>query len=238
MVTLILAAAALGAAVLVWPPSLRARALGLGTEPAGPASDHRPRRRRRTTRAARERAQAVLQLLEGIVPAVQVGVPPAQAVAVAVESAQIREPGLRADLEALARAGRDGHELGPAWTELADRHELTALAEVGRAWTLSDRLGTPLAEALTSATSSLRARLEHERRVRVLTAGPRATMQLLTLLPLGGAGLAPLIGVSPAQVYTGPVVLLAGVPGVILLLLGRAMVARMVRRATAERSIA
>lgn len=223
-----------GLAVMTWPHR-RAVLPGAEVEPAA-ASVRRPRRRR-TSRADRERSRAVLQLLEAVAPAVEAGVPPAQAVQVAVRTTRISDATLRADLDQLVEAGVQGHDLGPLWLGMADRHQWDAIAEVGRAWTLSDRFGSPLADALATATATMRARIEHERKVHTLIAGPRATMQLLTLLPVCGLGLAPIIGVPLTEVYSARVLLLAGVPGITLLLLGRALVARMVRRATAQQAL-
>ncbi|MDE9366950.1 type II secretion system F family protein [Luteipulveratus sp. YIM 133132] len=233
---LTLAVVTLVAAFALWPARTPGRGLvlpdraGAVDPPTGPRSG-------RAARNARARTQAVLQILESVTPAVRAGVPPAQAVALAVRTSTGDDTSLRGDLEEMAVAADAGAELGPLWTDMAGRRQVDGLAEVGRAWTLSDRLGTPLTDALSSATESVRARLEHERRVQVLTAGPRATMQLLTLLPVGGLLLAPLIGVSPAQAYSGPLILLAGLPGVALLLVGRWTVRRMVRSATAERGL-
>lgn len=227
--------------VLLWPARSATAATVLDPEPLKPMAPpgNRLWAGRRAKRSTNQ-ATAVLQVLEGIGPAVEAGVPPGQAVEMALLTGDsaITDAGLRRDLERLVEAGRAGDELGPIWTAIAHQHQLPAMVEVGRAWSLSERLGSPLAVALDTATQALRAHLDHQRQVRVLTAGPRATMQLLTLLPVAGVGLSSLIGVSPAQVYAGPVLLLAVLPGLGLLLTGRALVARMVRNATRERGIA
>ncbi|KNX36119.1 type II secretion system F family protein [Luteipulveratus halotolerans] len=223
-----------GLAVMTWPHR-RAVLPGAEVEPITPPV-RRPRRRR-ASRADRERSRTVLRLLDSVAPAVEAGVPPAQAVEVAVRTTRIHDAALRSDVDQLVEAGAQGHDLGPLWLRMAERHHSDAIGEVGRAWTLSDRFGSPLADALATATATMRARIEHERKVHTLIAGPRATMQLLTLLPVGGLGLAPIIGVPLSEVYSARVLVLAGVPGIALLLIGRYAVARMVRRATAQQAL-
>lgn len=193
----------------------------------------------RSRSSREEQGRALLQVLESIAPAVREGVPPARALAITVGSAgqELTEGDVADDLRRLAQHGAEGRALGPAWVELGRRHQLPALAQVGRAWTLSERMGCPLADALATATGGLRSRLEHERQLRTLTAGPRATMQLLSLLPVAGLALAMLIGVDPRQIYTGPVLLLAVAPGLALLVAGRLLVRAMVHRATRERRL-
>ena len=62
-------------------------------------------------------------------------------------------------------------------------------------------------------------------------AGPRATMQLLTVLPLVGLALAWLAGLGPQTVLLSPTALLTVVPGIGLILAGRALAGRLIARA-------
>src|SRR5690606_21478163 len=85
------------------------------------------------------------------------------------------------------------------------------LGRVARAWALSERTGAGLAEAVEAAARSGRQAVDHTRRVRAATAGARASVTLLTLLPVGGTGV-----------------------GLLLVLAGRLVVARMVTRVEAS----
>uniref|UniRef100_UPI003B8491F6 hypothetical protein n=1 Tax=Segeticoccus rhizosphaerae TaxID=1104777 RepID=UPI003B8491F6 len=74
-------------------------------------------------------------------------------------------------------------------------------------------------------------RLRSGRRVEAASAGARATMNLLTVLPVGGAAVAAMLGISPIALYTqSPLALGCLVLGLALLMVGRLMVRRMVRR--------
>ena len=65
------------------------------------------------------------------------------------------------------------------------------------AWSLSEDLGVALAPSMATSAKVLRARVQARRRLDASTAGARATMHLLTLLPLAGllAGFA--FGLTP-----------------------------------------
>ena len=66
-----------------------------------------------------------------------------------------------------------------------------------------------------------------------MTAGPRATMQLLTALPILGVGIASFLGVPPWQLYAGRLGLTVLVLGALFLTAGRLLTRRMIRRAAA-----
>lgn len=101
------------------------------------------------------------------------------------------------------------------------------------AWRISEQTGASLADGLDVAADLMTARHDDARRVREVTAGARATIRLLTVLPLAGLVGGPLLGVTPAQLTTAP---LAGCValGLALLVGGRVWVAALVRRATRE----
>jgi tight adherence protein B len=65
------------------------------------------------------------------------------------------------------------------------------------AWAQSEELGTPLADAVATCAAARQADHGHELRRRSASAGPRASMQLLTALPVLGPGLATLVGLGP-----------------------------------------
>jgi len=198
-------------------------------------------RRRALPRRRRPGADldAITGLLEGIGPALTAGVTPAAAVATSatLAAARVTHPGLRADLTQLARHAGDGDELAHWWAQLYAKHRIAALDDVARAWALSEELGCPLGDALRAATTMLREQVDLERRITVATAGPRATMQLLTALPLLGVAIASLIGVPPWQLYAGPLGLTVLLLGALFVVAGRLLTRRMIRRASAPAAV-
>ena len=134
------------------------------------------------------------------------------------------------ELTQLAGSARTGEPLAPLWSMLATRYPQAGLEPVARAWALSDRVGCGLSAALNSAVESMREQEEHRRRVSAATAGPRATMQLLTLLPVAGVAVCAVIGVNPVRLYSGPGGLAALAAGLVLLWCGRAAITRMIAR--------
>lgn len=182
---------------------------------------------------------AVTGMLEGIAPALAAGVAPATAVATSASlaAARVSRPGLRQDLKTLGRQAAEGAELAPLWDHLHERHRIVALDDVARAWALSEQLGCPLGDALRAATTMLREQVDLERRIATATAGPRATMQLLTVLPVLGVAVASLIGVPPWRLYAGPLGLTVLAMGALFVIAGRLLTRRMIRRAAAPRAL-
>lgn len=108
---------------------------------------------------------------------------------------------LSAELRTVARADSD----------------LTFLAA---AWHLTDHFGVAAAPAARTAADVLRQRAAATERRTVLLAGPRASMWLLTLLPLTGPGVAMVLGLPVTEVYGEPVALGATAVGLLLTGLG------------------
>lgn len=108
-----------------------------------------------------------------------------------------------------------------------------------RAWSLSDELGAPLADAVETCARVVRREEEARRRRVAVVAGPRASMWLLTALPVAGPVAALLVGVDVGAVYVesaaGRVGLLAGG---LLTGLGWWLSRRILRRATRPRRYA
>lgn len=71
------------------------------------------------------------------------------------------------------------------------------------AWHLADELGAPLASALGLVAERARARALTTARVRSATAGARASMSVLMLLPLSGPLVGMVFGVDPWHLYFG-----------------------------------
>ncbi len=216
-------------ALMCWP-------LRVQRPPAGARSSLMPRqlvsRLRRRRRVALPSRAAFTTLVQSIAPAVEAGVPPALAVAAAasVTARTTDDAALSADLTGLALSAGRGEPLAPVWSMLAARYPMAALDPVARAWALSDRVGCGLSDALTTAVDSMREQEEHRRRVSAATAGPRATMQLLTLLPIAGVAVCAVIGVNPIRLYSGPAGLGALALGLALLWCGRIVIRRMIAR--------
>lgn len=224
----LLAAVCVSLALLCWPGR------------RGPAIPLRERKRsirwrRRGRKAENADLDALTTMVEGIAPAIAAGVTPATAVATSalLTAATVSAPALRDDLRVLARQSAAGAELAPLWARMESRHGVSALGEVARAWGLSEQLGCAIGDALAAATAMMREQLDLERRITGATAGPRATMQLLTMLPMLGIGIAMVIGVPPWRLYAGPLGITVLFLGGGFVLVGRLLTQWMIRRASA-----
>lgn len=94
------------------------------------------------------------------------------------------------------------------------------LAFLAAAWQLSDEFGVAAAPAARESAAVLRERAAGDDRRTVLAAGPRASMWLLTLLPLSGPVVALVLGLPVGEVYGSSVALVAAVCGLLLTGLG------------------
>lgn len=132
-------------------------------------------------------------------------------------------PGVAAEVVALLRGERME---GPSCGALAP-----AASVIGQARDLSQAAGVPLADSWEAAAGLLR---EHEavrRRVAVALAGPRATMRILTLLPVAGPLVGAVFAVDPWRMYAGsPVALGCLGLGMALLAFGRWWCGQLIRR--------
>ncbi|WP_295698806.1 hypothetical protein [Lapillicoccus sp.] len=102
------------------------------------------------------------------------------------------------------------------------------VAFVARAWSLSESLGSPLAECATVAARVVRQQSARRQRLAIALAGPRATAAVLTALPLAGPVVGLLLGLSPRQLYATPAALASTLSGLVLLMLGRWWCSRLV----------
>jgi tight adherence protein B len=109
-------------------------------------------------------------------------------------SVQMREVG-----ELIAATEADGGQVGDALRHAAGDHG--DLAFLAAAWRLSEEFGVASAPAARLTAQVLRERSASVERRTVLAAGPRASMWLLTLLPLSGPLVAVLLGLPVAEVY-------------------------------------
>jgi tight adherence protein B len=120
----------------------------------------------------------------------------------------------------------------PVWAQWAARSASQELALVAAAWRLSESTGAPLASAVDRAVRGLLDARARRGKVAVAVAGPRATVTVLTLLPLTGPLFGLACGIDPATLYLGsPVATVSVLLGLLLVSVGRFWCTRMVRRA-------
>ena len=175
------------------------------------------------------------ELVEVLVPPLRSGVSTATAVELAAH-ALAPAAGLGALSAELLRSARAGEPLAEVWARAAGRSGSDDVRFLARAWALSEETGVPLAAALATVSRNLRARQSALRALAAATAGARASMVLLALLPATGPGIGLLFGLTPMDLYgRSPVAaafLLTGtVLGVCGLLWSRAILRRAVRPA-------
>jgi tight adherence protein B len=130
----------------------------------------------------------------------------------------------------LASAAAEGVAIGPLWREAADSAGSGEMVLLARAWSLTEDMGVPLAEAVRATAGLLEARIAHERRLTGAVAGARATVNLLTVLPIGGPLLGLVLGIGPGELLAGSRLTQGSlVLGLSLAGIGRWWVQRMVR---------
>lgn len=98
-------------------------------------------------------------------------------------------------------AGAAGEPVSASWLSHGNRLDSDALRFVGQAWALSERTGAPLADALAASEEVLRARARSRDRLTSAAAGPRASMGVLTMLPLSGPVVGLACGIGPRELY-------------------------------------
>ena len=151
--------------------------------------------------------------------------------------ASARSPGVRASapwlaahLQASVEAGRGVTTVLEGSPDLADgdRRDLALLAA---AWRLAEHVGAAASAVTSSAAASVRERRATADRTAVVVAGPRASMLLLSALPLAGPAAALLVGLSPGRLYDSAASRLLGTLGLLLTALGWWWARRLLRRA-------
>lgn len=116
-----------------------------------------------------------------------------------------------------------GAALSPAAAEV--------FAGMSSVWTVSERSGAPAADMILRYAKAQRSALDADRERRIAMAGPRATVRVLSWLPLIGVGLGLLIGVQPVELFSGLPGRLSIGGGLALYLVGRWWMRRMMARA-------
>jgi tight adherence protein B len=232
------------AGVLLWPERFGRRPLvmlarmsvaavpGCGSRSGSGSAGQRWARSLTGRSAADPSAQDLLGLLEAIAPALEAGIAPASALRIAAEARSVPgRPDPLAELAGtIASAAADGVRLGPLWRKAAESSGSAELLLLSQAWSLTEDLGVPLAQAVRTTAGLLEDRIAQERRLAGAVAGAEATVNLLTVLPIGGPLLALVVGIGPAELY-GRSGLTQGalVLGLCLAGVGRWWVHRMVR---------
>ncbi|HIZ99188.1 MAG TPA: type II secretion system F family protein [Candidatus Janibacter merdipullorum] len=209
------------AAVLCWP----------GRDPAvGVAGRRRlPFGRWRARPSPVADLEALARVADLLAMTLRSGATPVTAVDVVAREAA---PPWSAVLEEVRDQLARGAPAGEVWQRHAqDRPELGAL---GGAWALSEDLGVALAPSMATSAQVLRAQVQARRRLDASTSGARATMRMLTLLPLVGllAGFA--FGLTPWEVYGhSPMTMISAVVGLGLTAVGWAVCRWVLARAVA-----
>lgn len=215
----LLAALLVALAVLLWP-SNRPSAWTSGAVGVAPSRDGSSvvgclrallAREVRFGRARRGGRGWVADFAELAAVGLDAGLPSAEAarLACAVEGTA-GHPEAGALSARLAAAEAAGGGIGDCLARAAEGDR--DLAFLSAAWQLTDEFGVAAAPAARTAAEVLRERSASEDRRAVLAAGPRASMWLLTLLPLSGPVVAMLLGLPVAEVYgSGPALVAAGV---------------------------
>ena len=120
--------------------------------------------------------------------------------------------------------------LGPLWQEAAGAAGSAELLFLAQAWSLTEDMGAPLAQAVRTTARMVEARIAYERRLAAAVAGAKATVNVLTVLPVGGPVLALVVGIGPSELYAGsPLTQGSLALGLSLGAVGRWWVHRMVR---------
>lgn len=174
----------------------------------------------------------LLALLEAVAAALEAGMAPASALRIAADARS--DPGRPDRLEALVRAmasaAADGDQLSPLWLEAAGSTGSAELLLLAQAWSLTEDMGAPLAQAVRTTVGLLEARIAQDRRLTAAVAGARATVNVLTVLPVGGPLLGLVLGIGPGQLYGSSGLTQGSLAlGLCLAGLGRWWVRRMVR---------
>ena len=177
------------------------------------------RRRRRERDAV---VEAVLNVLDVVAAALRAGQPPDTALRYAV-AATPRGPW---------RLGSPAVDLVDELERLARVHGMPALEHVTRAWRLAAETGAPLANAVEVGAALMRHARDHEHALAVAFAGPRATIRLLSVLPLGGPVVGWVLGLDPVDMYLrSPLGRACLGVGIFLVVVGRVWCRRLLRQA-------
>jgi tight adherence protein B len=157
-------------------------------------------------RKVSRRAAEVARACDLIGSLVAIGHLPAVALLLAAEDCAVLEP--------VAAAHRVGAEVSAALRAAGSAAGGKGLARLAQAWEVGERTGAPLGQALGAVADAVRRDHEIEQVVVAELAGPRASGQVLGLLPIVGLAAAVAMGAEPVQFFLtgilGPICLVVG----------------------------
>jgi tight adherence protein B len=149
--------------------------------------------RRRWGRQADARRSESVEVVNALAAEMRAGRPPGAALgAVAAVTSHLREP-----LTVAAAAVANGAAVAPELARIAALPGCAAFRSVAAAWTVTERLGGPVADVLERVGAGLDDERSHRAALDAALAGPRATMTLLALLPALGVLLGTSMGAEP-----------------------------------------
>lgn len=112
------------------------------------------------------------------------------------------------------------------------RLEAAVLLDLSRCWEVSERTGAPLAALLDGLAEATEGDLDAAAARETALAGARATVRILSWLPVVALGLGFLVGADPLRtLLTTPWGMAAALAGAVLTVVGRVWTQRMVRAA-------
>lgn len=115
-----------------------------------------------------------------------------------------------------------------------ERTEVSVLRDLARCWEISERTGAPLAALLEGVAEAAEGDLDADAARETALAGAKATVRILSWLPVLALGLGLLIGADPLRtLLTTPWGIAAGVAGAVLSATGRVWTRRLVQQAEA-----
>lgn len=180
------------------------------------------RRRLLAARADRRRRRPwVADLAEVTAVGLDAGLDLASAALVAARSPSIvaAAPWLADHLTASLEAGR-GVAVMPHGGAALTAQEQRDLAMLEAAWRLAQEAGAATAVVTAAAAGSIRARHAAVERVAVVAAGPRASMWLLSALPVAGPLAAVLVGIGLRTLYGTDAARVSALVGLVLTVTG------------------
>jgi tight adherence protein B len=174
---------------------------------------------------------AVVDLCRATAAELRAGRTSAEAFAVAVQSAPTRLRGPLLPAVAVARRGDNG-DLADAVARVAPSPGCDGLRAVVACWRVAAASGAALAPAIDRVADALQDEIDLGRDVTSIMAGPRATVQVLAVLPMIGLLLGTAIGARPIYFLFGSAPGIGCLLGAVVLdALGVAWARRIARRA-------
>ncbi len=233
------AAVILGAAVLVWPVRGRLPGAPAGQRQVRSAGTRSSRLLRRRAHRPRDGVDWVADFAEVVAVGLEAGLDLASAALASARSPTVVSgaPWLASRIEASVA---EGTGVAPALRRPGDASgtDPADLALLVAAWQLSEVVGASASAVTAAAAATVRDRRAARERTAAVVAGPRASMWLLTALPMAGPAAGALVGVGPTSLYGSSVAALSASVGLLLTAVGwwwaRALLRRAARAGVTE----